>query len=69
MADFKKGDTVRLKSGSPLMTIEHIGEFAGMKEGARCVWFEGSQRQSEVFDTAVLKPSDNKVRPARSERA
>jgi uncharacterized protein YodC (DUF2158 family) len=40
--DFQDGDTVRLKSGGPLMTIESLGveHQGGTTQGAWCVWFE-----------------------------
>lgn len=57
MAEFKKGDTVRLKSGGPAMTIQNLGEYehAGIEDGALCVWFDRGQRQEEVFDVVMLK--------------
>ena len=70
MADFNKGDTVRLKSGGPLMTVQDIGDYGptGPTDGIRCVWFEGSQRQEAVFDKAVLAQSDNRIRTMRIQR-
>ena len=46
------GDVVMLKSGGPTMTIEEIG---GGR--ARCVWFEGTQRQGKWFGLVVLEPA------------
>ena len=57
MSEFKKGDTVMLKSGGPIMTIEHLGNYSysgGPEDGAKCVWFEGAKPQDKVFDSAVL---------------
>lgn len=34
MGNFTVGDTVQLKSGGPVMTVESIDE-----EGLNCVWF------------------------------
>jgi uncharacterized protein YodC (DUF2158 family) len=50
--NFKVGDVVQLKSGSPPMTIEEIG---GGR--ARCVWFEDTKRQAKWFDIAALEPA------------
>jgi len=52
MANFQIGDTVRLKSGGPLMTIQSIGDFSlsgGPNLGLLCIWFDGSQRFEKVF--------------------
>jgi uncharacterized protein YodC (DUF2158 family) len=70
MAEFKKGDTVRLNSGGPLMTITNLGDYGptGPEDGVKCVWFDGSRREEEVFDRAVLKISDNSAQ-RRVERA
>lgn len=57
MSEIKKGETVRLKSGGPLMTVESVGSYArtgGPEEGALCVWFEKDKPKKEVFDTAML---------------
>lgn len=64
MAEFKKGDTVRLKSGGPLMTVADVGDFGpvGPADGVKCVWFDGKRREQDVFDGAVLQFSDNKMR-------
>jgi uncharacterized protein YodC (DUF2158 family) len=60
MADeeFKEGDTVQLKSGGPVMTIEHIGEY-GMVPGsghtqAKCVWFDKTKKMQGVFELFTL---------------
>jgi uncharacterized protein YodC (DUF2158 family) len=54
--EFKAGDTVKLKSGGPFMTIESISEYNGIKK-ARCVWFdEKGTRFSELFALATLAP-------------
>lgn len=49
-ADFKVGDTVRLKSGNgPVMVIESLGfeRQGGTTQGAWCVWFEEIKRRQQ----------------------
>jgi len=55
MADqLKPGDTVMLRSGGPVMTIETIDTYNGVPK-ARCVWFDDKKtRFSELFALAVL---------------
>lgn len=59
---FEPGDTVRLKSGGPLMTVEQVGK-AGMtgEDTVWCVWFEkvGSRqaRQEATFRPTSLEKS------------
>jgi uncharacterized protein YodC (DUF2158 family) len=67
MADLKKGDTVRLKSGGPLMTVQNLGNYGptGPAEGAYCVWFDGKKKFESVFDAAVLEISDDKPKQGR----
>ena len=64
MVDLKKGDTVRLKSGGPLMTITDFGNYgpAGPEDGVKCVWFEKNKREEAEFDRAVLEVGSNKMR-------
>lgn len=43
MEEFKSGDTVRLKSGGPIMTIESIklqGGVSRVPYSAICIWFD-----------------------------
>ena len=47
------GDTVSLKSGGPLMTIESIDDYTDGRK-ARCLWFDGKKRMSELFALATL---------------
>ncbi len=60
MSEFKKGDTVRLKSGGPVMTIQDIGDYAhsGRDDAALCVWFAGANKIQEAFDLATLTPAE-----------
>jgi uncharacterized protein YodC (DUF2158 family) len=49
----KAGDTVRLKSGGPIMTIEaggHDGEWVA-------VWFAGNKLRSGKFPAVTLEPA------------
>lgn len=57
MNQVKKGDTVRLKSGGPLMTVVVVdGEFV------TCQWFKGDRAQEGAFEAAALEASDDKPR-------
>lgn len=42
--EFKPGDTVKLKSGGPIMTVQHIHGL-----GAHCVWLDDSRLNSGRF--------------------
>lgn len=55
MSEFKIGDTVQLKSGGPIMTIETINKGEGM---AWCVWFDGPDPKQRHFHIGTLE-SDN----------
>lgn len=57
MAGINKGDTVVLKSGSPIMTVQDIGDYShqGIEKGALCVWFKNSEPMERVFDLESLK--------------
>lgn len=67
MADFKVGDTVRLKSGGPLMTISGVGEnpSSGSRDENywRCEWFDKDQKSHmQSFHKESLRSSDDKVK-------
>jgi uncharacterized protein YodC (DUF2158 family) len=55
--EIKDGDTVVLKSGGPNMTVADIGEYGG-KRGAKCDWFDGKKRLSEVFVLTSLEKTN-----------
>jgi uncharacterized protein YodC (DUF2158 family) len=49
--EFRVGDTVQLKSGGPIMTVEAL-----LGVDIFCAWFdEQKQLQREEFDSALLK--------------
>lgn len=55
MSDFQKGQTVRLKSGGPLMTVEKISSDGLI----RCIWFDLDQNyHHEEFEPETLKEVD-----------
>jgi len=53
---FKAGDTVRLKSGGPLMTVASI--LRGDAHYAVCQWFEGTTLKQGQFDQEALIEDD-----------
>jgi uncharacterized protein YodC (DUF2158 family) len=57
MAEFKKGDTVRLKSGGPLMTIT-----ATERGKAWVSWFDKNETQKDsVFDLETIEADDGNI--------
>jgi len=57
MNQFKIGDLVRLRSGSPLMTVHNIGDYTlsgGTNPGVLCVWFDDKKKVKDVFHPDVL---------------
>lgn len=64
MADgLKVGDTVRLKSGGPAMTITELGTLASGGQLAYCTWFataESKEPSSGKFPGAALQDASTK---------
>lgn len=61
MPEFHEGDTVRLKSGGPLMTIQSIYKSDG-QDWAEVVWFDDKNKQcTERYRIIVLTPDDNEI--------
>lgn len=58
MSELKKGDVVYLKSGGPRMTIQNIGDYTRIKNGACCIWFDGKKKYEDVFDLDTLELAD-----------
>ncbi len=48
LLDLKIGDIVVLKSGSPKMTIEDIGEYTYVQK-ALCTWFDGNKKKTVIY--------------------
>jgi len=51
---FKVGDTVRLKSGSPIMTVTIVGERHGLPMVA-CAWFVKTENKTAEFPPDSLE--------------
>ena len=49
--DFRPGDTVELKSGSPLMTVTEV-----TGNQIRCTWFRGKENNQGMFPAVTLLP-------------
>lgn len=54
---FEVGDTVRLRSGGPLMTVHDVGDYGptGPNPGLLCVWFDGNKRVEDVFHPKAVE--------------
>jgi len=54
--EIKAGDVVRLKSGSPKMTVEDIGKYGySEEEQAKCIWFDGAKKMESLFSLHSLE--------------
>jgi len=54
MTELKKGDTVRLRSGGPLMTVSGKPAYCGDDKWI-CVWFDGTTQKRATFAAAALE--------------
>jgi uncharacterized protein YodC (DUF2158 family) len=53
---FEAGDTVQLKSGGPMMTVEHAGNYADGVFRVLCTWFDSAGKfQRKAFPPETLK--------------
>jgi uncharacterized protein YodC (DUF2158 family) len=59
---FKVGDTVRLKSGSPLMTVINVGPDGPSEPNVACTWFSDDEapRKGE-FPEAALEMEESET--------
>lgn len=57
MSEIKKGDTVRLKSGGPVMTVEDVYHHSNTPR-ASCVWFDGNKPIQQAFEVSSLVVDD-----------
>ena len=57
MSEIKNGDTVRLKSGGPLMTVAGIGKYGmgASDEKAKCTWFDKNEYREKDFHLHLLE--------------
>ena len=55
MSDIQAGDTVKLKSGGELMTVEWVEDGQ-----ASCVWHDGKKPMREGYALVVLEKFDLK---------
>jgi uncharacterized protein YodC (DUF2158 family) len=53
MDAFQPGDLVQLKSGGPIMTVEEMSNYSGV----RASWFTYGKRHKESFEAASLQPA------------
>jgi uncharacterized protein YodC (DUF2158 family) len=58
MAKFKSGDIVKLKSGSPNMTVSNYVAIAAGRESqtVQCKWFAGAKSEASNFHEDMLVP-------------
>ena len=52
MEQLQRDDIVELKGGGPKMTILSLDGASGE---AMCLWFEGKNRNEEIFDVGALR--------------
>ena len=56
MSEIKNGDTVKLKSGGPVMTV--IETDREDSNSVLCIWFTGTERKHHAFPKHTLKKFD-----------
>lgn len=60
--EWKAGDTVRLKSGGPRMTIQEIGTMTS-ETLIVCAWFENTTVKRDKFEPEMLVADDGSGLP------
>jgi uncharacterized protein YodC (DUF2158 family) len=58
---FQIGDTVQLKSGGPLMTVDNIDAGEGSQVMISCVWFEKTERKEGQFKAPTLEAATKTI--------
>jgi len=62
---FQVGDVVRLKSGSPKMTVTQVGEDALTgSHSVWCAWFVSTKQETGTFPVGAVEPATTEM-PAR----
>ncbi|HEV8210069.1 MAG TPA: DUF2158 domain-containing protein [Vicinamibacterales bacterium] len=56
MTKLMEGDVVQLKSGGPKMTVDGVSQLQ-----AKCSWFNGAIRMSDVFELHSLRSLEDGV--------
>lgn len=56
-SEIKAGDTVRLKSGGPLMTVTHTAQQDGVLK-IWVAWFDGNESKSGFYPASALEKDD-----------
>lgn len=66
---WKPGDVVKLKSGSPTMTVQSVGDYTslGLTPGVLCVWFDATGKKEDVFAPEMLTLYVSPSRPEYAE--
>ncbi|WP_133030685.1 DUF2158 domain-containing protein [Sphingomonas sp. PP-CE-1G-424] len=64
MSEFVKGDTVKLKSSGPVMTVTNVGENYGTPT-VWTTWFDGQKKLEGDFPPEALEKYSKPDRSAR----
>lgn len=57
-ATFKIGDTVRLRSGGPLMTVKSVSTNDDGVPHVRCIWFDNNKEGTGYYPAATVEADD-----------
>ena len=65
--NFKVGDTVRMRSGGPRMTVTAVGGDNDVPK-VTCVWFDGMKQMEATFPSAAVMdaPETKAAEPPRA---
>lgn len=57
MENFQSGNRVKLKSGSPVMTVQDVGDYGPINPGVLCVWLDPTSGRflDKVFRPEMLE--------------
>ena len=52
---WKEGDVVQLKSGSPKMIVDRVVHYSDDRTSVYCIWFEDNKKQEGNFPPSGLE--------------